>query len=185
MTQNAASPVALLSDGVISLRRPEAPDAPHFLRMRNNLSLVSAVMGFRLGVTEHNVQEWIAQGGVSGDDLLFTALTADDGNPVGYIKAFRFDRFARTTWVGLSVFDEADIGKGYGRRMLVLLCDYLHKQLGVRKVSLEVLAGNAPAIALYSKLGFVEEGRLKSQFYADGHFHDVLILSRFLEEPSS
>lgn len=185
MAQNTTSPVALLTDGVISLRRPEAGDAPHFLRMRNNLALVSAVMGFRLGVTEHNVQEWLAHGGVSGDDLLFTALTTDDGNPIGYVKAFRFDRFSRTTWVGLSVFDETDIGKGYGRRMLTLLCDYLQKQLGVRKVSLEVVAENAPALSLYSNMGFVEEGRLKAQFYADGRFHDVLILSRFLEEPQA
>ena len=182
MTQNTAAPVALLSDGVISLRRPQSSDAPFFLRMRNNLALVSAVMGFRLGVTEQNVHEWLAHGGVTGDDLLFTATMADNGSPVGYVKAFRFDRFARTTWVGLSLFDESDIGKGYGRRILTLLCDYLQKQLGVRKVSLETVADNAPALGLYSKLGFVEEGRLKAQFYADGRFHDVLILSKFLEE---
>ena len=41
----------LLSDGVIGLRRPEPVDAPYYSRMRNDLSLVSAVMGFRLGVS--------------------------------------------------------------------------------------------------------------------------------------
>lgn len=180
MADVPSTPSALLSDGVIALRRPEPVDAPHYLRMRNNLALVSAVMGFRLGVAEHNVREWIAQGGVTGDDLLFTAVAVADGRPLGYIKAFRVDRFARTAWIGLSLFAEADQGRGFGRRMLDLFCGYLTDQLALRKVSLEVTAGNAPALALYTRAGFVEEGRLAAQFFADGRFHDVLILSRFL-----
>jgi RimJ/RimL family protein N-acetyltransferase len=179
--RSGASGVALVSDGVVSLRRPEPSDAPYFLQMRNNLALVSAVMGYRLGVTEDNVKDWLAHGGVTGDDVLFTAVAAGSGEPLGYVKAFRFDRFSRTTWVGLSLFDERNFGKGIGGRMLTLFSDYLRTQLAVRKISLEVLAGNAPALALYAKHGFAEEGRLTAHYYADGRYHDVLILSRFFE----
>ena len=181
MMATSNEPVALLSDGTVALRRPEPVDAPYYLRMRNNLALVSAVMGFRLSVSEENINEWISRGGVTGDDLLFTAVATDRARPIGYVKAFRFDRFARTAWVGLSVFDENDAGKGYGGRMLALLVGYLANQLATRKISLEVLQDNASALALYSKMGFVEEGRLKAQFFANGTYHDVLILSRFLE----
>ena len=186
MTEVAARPAALLSDGVVALRRPEPVDAPYYLHMRNNLALVSSVMGFRLGVSEQRIEEWVAQGGVTGDDLLFTAtLVAEAHRPIGYVKMYRVDRFSRHAWIGLSLFDEKDWGHGYGRRMMTQACDYLRDFLTVRKVSLEVLATNARAKVLYASLGFVEEGRLKSQFYAGGRFEDVLILSRFLSGGSS
>ncbi|MBI3402931.1 MAG: GNAT family N-acetyltransferase [Acidobacteria bacterium] len=174
--------VALLSDGVIALRRPEPVDGPSYLQMRNNLALVSAVMGFRLGVNAQTVDAWIASGGgVEGDDLMLTAVLAKDAQrPVGYIKAYRVDRVSRHAWVGLSLFDERDAGRGYGRRMLTQVCDYLRDFVAVRKVSLEVLAGNARALALYASLGFAEEGRLKAQYFTHGRFEDVVILSKFL-----
>lgn len=175
-------PVSLLSDGVVALRRPEPVDGPHYWRMRNNLALVSSVMGFRLGVAEHTIEEWIASGGsISGDDLLLTAALVADGRPIGYVKAYRVDRFSRHAWIGLSLFDEQDAGKGYGRRMLAQTCDYLRDYVAVRKVSLEVLASNDRALALYRRAGFVEEGRMAAQYFTAGRFEDVLILSRFLD----
>jgi len=176
-------PPTLFSDGVVALRRPEPVDGPHYWRMRNDLRLVSSVMGFRLGVAGKTIDEWIASGGgVTGDDLMLTAVLVGDGHrPVGYAKVFRVDRFSRHAWVGLSLFDEADAGHGHGRRILTQVCDYLRDSLGLRKVSLEVLASNGRAAGLYRSLGFEEEGRLKSQYFTNGQFEDVLILSRFLQ----
>jgi RimJ/RimL family protein N-acetyltransferase len=186
MAGGTTHPALLLTDGVVGLRRPDPIDAPHYLRMRNDLSLVSAVMGFRLGVSEQTIDDWIVQGGVSGDDLLFTAvLVAESHRPVGYVKMYRVDRFSRHAWIGLSLFDGMDAGKGLGRRILTQACDYLRDFMAIRKVSLEVLASNGRARALYVNLGFVEEGRLKSQFYAQGRFDDVLLMSRFLDSHAS
>jgi RimJ/RimL family protein N-acetyltransferase len=175
-------PAALLADDVIALRRPEPVDGPFYWHMRNDLALVSSVMGFRLGVSGQTVDDWIARGGgVSGDDLLLTAtLVADAHRPIGYVKAYRVDRFSRHAWIGVCLFDPADAGRGYGRRMMTLASDYLRDFVAIRKLSLEVLASNARAVALYRSLGFEEEGRLASQYFTAGRFEDVLILSRFL-----
>lgn len=182
MTDVAAAPATLLCDGVVALRRPEPVDKPFYWRMRNNLTLVSAVMGFRLGVSEQTADDWIARGGgVTDDDLLFTAVLVTDGHrPIGYAKAYRVDRFSRHAWLGLSLFDEHDAGRGYGRRILTQMCDYVRDYLGLRKVSLESLATNNRALALYASLGFTEEGRMRSQHFTGGRFDDVVILSRFL-----
>jgi ribosomal protein S18 acetylase RimI-like enzyme len=183
VSDRVAPPPTLLSDGVVGLRRPEPVDGAHYWRVRNDLSVVSSVMGFRLGVAGHTIDQWIASGGgVTGDDLLLTAVLVADGHrPIGYTKAFRIDRFSRHGWVGLALFDTADSGRGYGRSILTQLCDYLRDFVGLRKVSLEVLTTNTRAAGLYRSLGFEEEGRLKSQYFANGRFEDVLIMSRFLQ----
>jgi len=49
-----------------------------------------------------------------------------------------------------------------------------------RKVQLHVLSTNEPAIALYRRAGFVEEGRLLRQFRLDGRYVDDLIMARHL-----
>jgi RimJ/RimL family protein N-acetyltransferase len=172
--------VVFLSDGVVGLRRPEPVDAPHYLKMRNDLSLVTSVMGYRKGVSASKIDAWIA---AQGDgDLVYTAVDVSaEHRPLGYVKAFRFDDQARTAWVGLSLFGQEDTRKGYGRRMLQLLFDYLRDELAIRKVSLEVLSRNSPALALYAKLGFVEEGRLKRHHFIGGKLEDVLILSLELQ----
>ena len=175
-------PATLLSDGVVALRRPEPVDGPFYWQMRNNLELVSSVMGFRLGVNAGTVDQWIASGGVEGDDLLLTAVLVQDAyRPVGYVKAYRVDRFSRHAWLGLSLFDERDTGQGHGRRMLTQMCDYVRDYLALRKVSLEVAATNSRALAVYASLGFVEEGCMKSQYFAGGRFEDVRLLSKFLQ----
>jgi RimJ/RimL family protein N-acetyltransferase len=178
-----APSTTLVSDSVVGLRRPEPIDGPLFLRIRNDLAVVSMMMGFRLGVSEQTVSDWIKRGGdVSGDDLLLTAVVIPEAHrPIGYIKAYHVDRYSRHAWLGLSLFDQHDAGRGYGRRILTLMSDYLRDYVDVRKISLELLATNERALGLYTSLGFEPEGRMKSQYFTGGRYEDVLILSRFLQ----
>ncbi len=64
--------------------------------------------------------------------------------------------------------------------MLRLMIDYLRDWQNVRKISLEVLDDNAPAIAIYRRAGFVEEGRLKDQYFLDGKLRSVILMSLFV-----
>jgi len=53
---------------------------------------------------------------------------------------------------------------------------------GITKVELEVFPHNAPAIALYRKLGFEEEGRRRNLYRIGGHHVDVILMSIQLNE---
>lgn len=48
---------------------------------------------------------------------------------------------------------------------------------GITKVELEVFPHNAPAIALYRKLGFEEEGRRRNLYRIGGHDVDAVLMS--------
>lgn len=69
--------------------------------------------------------------------------------------------------------------RGVGRALLRRSYDWA-LEVGVAKISLNVRAGNAAAIALYLDEGFVQEGRERDQVRTDsGAYEDNLILARW------
>ncbi|MBI3524783.1 MAG: GNAT family N-acetyltransferase [Betaproteobacteria bacterium] len=48
---------------------------------------------------------------------------------------------------------------------------------GVTRIELAVYASNTAAIALYHRLGFVEEGLKRKARYLDGKYDDVVIMA--------
>jgi RimJ/RimL family protein N-acetyltransferase len=51
----------------------------------------------------------------------------------------------------------------------------------VVKLELTVFPHNAPAIALYKKLGFREEGLLRRRYFIDGRYMDAVLMGRDLD----
>ena len=54
--------------------------------------------------------------------------------------------------------------------------------LGIVKLELTVFPHNAPAIALYRKLGFREEGRLHRRYFIDGRYIDAMLMGLDLDK---
>ena len=52
---------------------------------------------------------------------------------------------------------------------------------GVTKVELHVFPHNEPAIALYRKLGFVEEGQRRRHYRIAGHYVDAILMALYLD----
>ncbi len=86
-------------------------------------------------------------------------------------------------WLGQSVGEEAEIllvGVGLSWRRKGLARSLLTEALatfvksGIRKVHLEVRAGNVPALGLYSELGFSRQGERKG-YYTDNGENAVLM----------
>jgi RimJ/RimL family protein N-acetyltransferase len=55
------------------------------------------------------------------------------------------------------------------------------RQAGITKVELEVFPHNEPAIALYRKLGFEEEGRRRRRYRIGGRHVDAVLMSIHLD----
>jgi RimJ/RimL family protein N-acetyltransferase len=71
-------------------------------------------------------------------------------------------------------------GQGIGSALLVAAEDLARDQ-GLHKLSLEVFAHNAAAIALYRKCGFSQEGRRVRQYRrASGELWDTIVMGRLL-----
>ncbi|GGT55545.1 N-acetyltransferase [Streptomyces kurssanovii] len=111
-------------------------------------------------------------------------LVAEDGHGaiLGYIRLAPPTPLACNRHVrqiqGLAVDGRAR-GRGVGRALLRAACDEARRQGAVR-ITLRVLAHNAPARALYEAEGFVVEGILPGEFHLDGRYVDDVLMGRAL-----
>lgn len=86
-------------------------------------------------------------------------------------------RRAHVRSVGLWVLPEHQ-GQGIGRALLEALIDSAENWMGVTRLTLEVNADNAAAIALYRRCGFEQEGLLRGDVLRNGQYIDCLLMAR-------
>lgn len=79
--------------------------------------------------------------------------------------------------LGMGVRDDWQ-GKGVGGALLSAALDLADRWLQLRRLELQVYADNTAGIALYTRQGFVEEGRHRDFAFRDGAFVDALSLAR-------
>ena len=85
----------------------------------------------------------------------------------------------------LNLCVRADVrGRSIGRQMLLLLLERA-RQAGMDDALLEVRPSNTLAIALYQSMGFVEIGRRRGYYQADGGREDALVLRFGLRDASA
>lgn len=94
------------------------------------------------------------------------------------IRRGRQSKNQHTASLGIAV-SKAARGVGLGKAIVEDLLRWAQSE-GIRKVTLDVFATNASAIALYRQLGFTEEARLKGQVILGGQPVDELVMSRWL-----
>lgn len=70
-------------------------------------------------------------------------------------------------------------GKGIGGKLLKAVLNHA-KSFGLEKVELHVYTSNEPAIALYKKFGFEQEGLIRKYRKLDGQYFDCLAMGKFL-----
>jgi len=69
--------------------------------------------------------------------------------------------------------------QGLGSKLLGSVLDHSLK-FGLEKVELNVYTSNIPAIALYRKFGFEQEGLIKKYRKLEGEYFDCISMGKFL-----
>ena len=72
--------------------------------------------------------------------------------------------------------NEDNRGKGIGTFAVTSIVNHAFFNLNLRRLQLEVLEYNQVAQKLYTKIGFVEEGRKRKAVFKDGQYVDELIM---------
>jgi RimJ/RimL family protein N-acetyltransferase len=114
--------------------------------------------------------------GLAAADVLVAEI---DGALAGYIALGSATPLASNRHVvyvrGLAVAP-AHRGRGVGRALVEAAVDAAREH-GARRITLRVLAPNAPARALYDACGFIVEGVQRDEFLLDGRYVDDVLMA--------
>ncbi len=82
--------------------------------------------------------------------------------------------------IGISILPEYR-RIGLGTAIMETMIDWAASHPIIEKLALGVWAANKPAIGLYEKLGFVEEGRkVREVKYANGYYDDCVLMCKMV-----
>lgn len=70
-------------------------------------------------------------------------------------------------------------GQGFAKEAARLGIEYSFNVLNLNKIYLLVDVENAKAIHIYEKMGFIQEGLLKQEYYINGLYRDVIRMAVF------
>ena len=93
------------------------------------------------------------------------------------------DQFGKKLFfLGISILPDYR-NNGLGTAIMQTMVDWATAHPIIEKLALGVWAENTPAVALYEKMGFTEEGRKVCEIkYANGQYDDCVCMYRFVKQ---
>ncbi len=149
-------PIAPFGDGTVVLRLMEQRDLDVILAWRNRAEArVWFKNSDKIAFDAHIA--WYEKYLLKEDDYFF--LVEVNGVPVGQCAIYGIDNDARRAEVGRFLVAPEMAGNGYIGRSCAELVRFGAEVLKLSYLFLEVMEQNTKAIRLYTRQGFVEEGR--------------------------
>ena len=160
----------------IFLRELSKEDIPKLNAWRNNPDLISSLgTGFRY-ISEEVDETWFQDYLDNRDKAVRLAIVAE-GNYVGNINLTNINTTHRNAEFSILIGDDRYRGKGIGFYVSTKILEHGFKDLGLKRIWLTVVTTNDAALKLYSRIGFKEEGILRTAIYKNGTFLDLKIMS--------
>lgn len=175
--------IALKNGKVCSIRRAEGADAEQMLRYQK---ATSGETPYLMREAEEIVRDVEEERGVlcrmAGSERELMLYAEVDGRHAGccsFVPVRERNRVLHRCTVGISIYREF-WGMGVGTALMgeVLAAA---QRAGYEQAELDVASANAPAIALYRKLGFETVGTIPHALkYRDGSYADFLLMVKSL-----
>jgi len=171
----------MLNGASVRLRPLKAEDLEWLVSAAGKPSAFGEFEPFFVGEAE-SLRRRFDQDGLLSEDL--TRLVVEDraGRRVGLAGIDDVDLHSRVARISATILDPGERGKGLGTDAHRALVSYLFLHRGLLRIEAFVAAGNVAARAVLKRLGFQEEGTLRSRVFAHGQRHDVVVLGLLYEE---
>lgn len=109
-----------------------------------------------------SVREYVARTIIDPRNHFFAIRLRDTGEHIGNVKLGPIDRHHRRGSIGILIGERSRWGYGYATEAIALLERYALDVLGLHKLTAGMYETNVGSHRLFSKLGYVEEGRRRA-----------------------
>lgn len=130
---------------------------------------------------------WVRRMQSSSEDRVFSIFDAVDDRYVGQCGVHQIFRRSAVGRASIIIADRAEMGRGKGSAALASLLDFVFSSRegggeDLHKVWLMLFAKNERARRTYARLGFVEEGLLREEYFHEDGWHDMVRMSLLRSE---
>jgi RimJ/RimL family protein N-acetyltransferase len=123
-----------------------------------------------------SIKTWLDEHLYDKDDFFFAIKTIQDNRPIGDINLTGIDWIHRNAYLGISIGEREEWGKGYGTDAVRVILRYAFNELNLQRVSLTVFDYNHRAKRAYEKAGFRMEGRQRGFLKREGQRWDLIYM---------
>ena len=163
----------------VILRAFEREDGERCYRWMNDPNIVRTLKS-RYPIAFQNEIEWLERAmQPDGSERHFAIERKEDRAHIGNASIHDIDWVSRTAAFGLFIGEPAAWTKGFGADAIRTLVHFAFEEMNLQKLRINVFDYNERAKHILETLGFVQEGRLRREFYREGSYHDIVILSTF------
>jgi len=125
-----------------------------------------------------DLRRYIGERDESSKALFFGIFWKETGEHIGNVKLEPIDTEQRTAVMGMLIGEKEFWGKGVATEVTNLIVSFSFDTLGLRELSLGVLAKNTAARRVYKKCGFEAYRVEKQSVNHNGTLHDHLFMRK-------
>jgi RimJ/RimL family protein N-acetyltransferase len=163
----------------VILRAFEREDAERCFRWMNDPSIVRTLKS-RYPIAFQIEMQWLDRAmDPHAAERHFAIERKDDRAHIGNASIHEIDWVSRTAKFGLFIGEPSAWNRGFGSDAIRTLVRFAFEEMNLQKLRIDIFDYNDRAKHVLETQGFVQEGRLRREFYRDGTYHDIVILSTF------
>ena len=164
----------LIGDKVLLVPSDAERDSKIFASWRTNSEYLRLMdEGFALQFSIEQLKKWIEENELSDKYAVFVIKSKEDEQVIGEIGLSGFQGKHSNAFVGISIGDPENWGKGFGTDAMRVILRYGFGMLNLHHISLTVFEYNPRGVKSYEKAGFKLEGIHRQLLYRDGRRWDM------------
>ncbi|UNC93578.1 GNAT family N-acetyltransferase [Candidatus Contubernalis alkaliaceticus] len=162
----------------VYVRAFEPEDYKTTITWRRDEELWSLLTGRRYYVSSEYERKWVNDAIFDNQDNVRLAVCLKENDlHIGNTSLDSINWLNRNAWLGTMIGDKRYRSQGYGSEIAILMLQHGFYDLGLERISIDILLSNTAAYKGIEKCGFKHEGVFRHAVYKNGKFEDLKIMS--------